>query len=206
MIGLLKNIVKYLLYLKLLTDLYHYLIFKLFGIKYSSFPLIYGRIVFICKGTLTLGSNVSINSGKQFNPIGGDTCTRFIVENKNAKLTIGNNVGISNSTIFCCNSIIIEDEVLIGGSCKIYDTDFHSVNASERIEPFTFNNHGLTIKTNPIIIKKRAWIGGHCIILKGVTIGTNSVVGAGSVVTKSIPDNEIWAGNPAKFLKKINTL
>lgn len=47
-------------------------------------------------------------------------------------------------------------------------------------------------------------IGACSIVLKGVTIGKNSVVGAGSVVTKSIPDNEVWAGNPAKFIRKVD--
>ena len=57
--------------------------------------------------------------------------------------------------------------------------------------------------SKPIIINKGVFIGAHSIILKGVTIGNSSVVGAGSVVTKSIPEKEIWAGNPAKFIKKI---
>ena len=57
--------------------------------------------------------------------------------------------------------------------------------------------------TIPVVIKDGAFIGAHCIILKGVSIGEKSVVGAGSVVTKSIPDGEIWAGNPAKFIRRI---
>ena len=57
--------------------------------------------------------------------------------------------------------------------------------------------------TSPVIIKDGAFIGAHSIILKGVIIGEKSIVGAGSVVTKSIPDGEIWAGNPAKFIRKI---
>lgn len=55
----------------------------------------------------------------------------------------------------------------------------------------------------PVIIEDNAFIGARSIILKGVTIGANSIIGAGSVVTKSIPANEIWAGNPAKFIRKI---
>ena len=55
-----------------------------------------------------------------------------------------------------------------------------------------------------VIVEHDAFIGGGCIILKGVTIGAEAVVGAGSVVTKSIPPKEIWAGNPARFIKKIN--
>lgn len=54
-----------------------------------------------------------------------------------------------------------------------------------------------------IIIKSGAWIASGAIVLGGVTIGENSVVGAGSVVNKDIPDNELWAGNPATFRKKI---
>jgi acetyltransferase-like isoleucine patch superfamily enzyme len=59
-----------------------------------------------------------------------------------------------------------------------------------------------TIKKAPVHIKKGAFVGAHCLILKGVTIGENSIVGAGSVVTKDIPDHEIWGGNPARLLRK----
>ena len=55
----------------------------------------------------------------------------------------------------------------------------------------------------PVAICDNAFIGAKSIILKGVTIGENSVIGAGSVVTKSVPANQIWAGNPAKFIREI---
>ena len=78
------------------------------------------------------------------------------------------------------------------------DTDFHSLDFKKRIcIPDT------DIKTGSIVIKKGAFIGSHSIILKNVTIGENSIIGAGSVVTRDIPANEIWAGNPVKFIKKI---
>lgn len=59
------------------------------------------------------------------------------------------------------------------------------------------------MKTAPIKIKKGAFIGANSIILKGVEIGENSVIGAGSVVTQNVPDKEIWAGNPARFISYI---
>lgn len=150
------------------------------------------------RGIFNLGKNVRINSRISANPIGGDKRCYFVVA-KDAVLTIGNGVAISNTSINCYNSITIMDNVMIGGSCKIYDTDFHSLDQYERVTDDRTN-----IKTKPIIIKENAFIGGHSIILKGVEIGENSIVGAGSVVTRNIPDNEIWAGNPAKFIKKIN--
>ena len=61
------------------------------------------------------------------------------------------------------------------------------------------------ILTRPVVIRDGAFIGAHSIILKGVTVGEKSVVGAGSVVTRSIPDGEIWAGNPARFIRKLDT-
>lgn len=55
----------------------------------------------------------------------------------------------------------------------------------------------------PVVIGNDVFIGVKCIILKGVTIGDGAIIGAGSVVTKSIPANQIWAGNPAKYIREI---
>lgn len=161
-----------------------------------------GRIYLRNHGTLFIGANLRINSGRDYNVIGGDTRTNILVGEK-ASLHIGNNVAISNTTIVCKDSIIIEDNVLIGGGCKIYDTDFHSLNYEERVKPYltNFSQKDMKVHSSPIIIRKGAWIGGHCIILKGVVVGENAVIGAGSVVTKSVKDNEIWGGNPARFIK-----
>lgn len=115
------------------------------------------------------------------------------------RLVIENNVGISNSAIICHEGIYIGEYTFIGGSCKIYDTDFHSLTLNERVK-----SKDLGTKTKPIRINSGAFIGAHSIILKGVSIGQNSVIGAGSVVSKNIPPNEVWAGNPAKFIKKLN--
>lgn len=151
----------------------------------------------IMTGDITIGSNCRINSGMSYNPIGGDGKTMFLTYG--GKIKIGNNVGISNTTIVSKALISIGNNVRIGGSCKIYDTDFHSVALAERLDE---EDRGVVSK--PVIINEGAFIGAHSIILKGVIIGKEAVVGAGSVVTKSIPDKEIWAGNPARFVKQID--
>lgn len=107
-------------------------------------------------------------------------------------------MGISNSTIVCWRRIEIGDFVNIGGDCKIWDTDFHSTDPVSRVHKDNVN-----VKTQDIKICDYAFIGGGSIILKGVIIGRNSVIAAGSVVTKSIPDNEIWGGNPASFIRRL---
>lgn len=198
-----KDFIRSLLLNKWLNNIYNRLVFRINRIDYSEFPQINGRIRIVCIGKIRIGEKNQFNSGSFYNPIGGDTILRLIVPTENSFLSIGNNVGISNSTIVCHDSVIIEDNVLIGGNCKIYDTDFHSIQTNDRLQAFNDISFDANAKTAPIQIKKGAWIGGHCIILKGVTIGVNSVIGAGSVVSKDIPDNEIWGGNPIKFIRQL---
>lgn len=151
------------------------------------------------KGKLSIGENFMMHSGKFYNMIGRQQQCYFIVE-RHGVVTIGKNVGISCTAIVCHNKIIIGDNVRIGGGSVIYDTDFHSIYIDERLaNPENIN----LVKTAPVIINDGAFIGAHTIVLKGVSIGSNSVIGAGSVVTKSIPDNEVWAGNPARFVKSL---
>jgi len=159
--------------------------------------LIRGLIWLDNKGTFQIGKRLVINSNLKANPIGGDG-RMFIIVKKSGCLIIGNNVGISNSTIVCWSKITIEDNVNIGGGCRIYDTDFHSVYFEDRIM-----NGDICIKTLPVVIKNGAWLGAGVIVLKGVNIGERSVVAAGAVVTKNIPSGELWGGNPARFIRKL---
>lgn len=150
-------------------------------------------------GKCIIGNNFSMNNGLRFNPIGfPQPCTIYVGEN--AKLRIGNNVGISQTSIICHKEIEIQDNVKIGGGTKVFDTDFHSINYLSRRN---FKEDMNAKKMVKVTIGHDAFIGAGCIILKGVTIGACSVVGAGSVVTKNVPSGEIWAGNPAKFIRKI---
>lgn len=112
-------------------------------------------------------------------------------------IVIGRKAAISNCHLIASDKIIIGDEVYIGGGVRIYDNDFHSSNALERI------NRPDVIPSKAVRIMPRSFIGGHTLILKGVTIGECAVVGAGSVVTRDIGPYEVWAGNPAKLIKKL---
>ena len=106
---------------------------------------------------------------------------------------IGKNVFINFDCVFLdLGGITIEDGVLIAPKVSLL-TEGHSISPSER--------HGLVPRS--IHIKKNAWIGANATILQGVTIGENSVVAAGSVVSKDVPDNVVVGGTPAKIIKKI---
>ena len=158
-------------------------------------PVIHGRLKIYGHGKIVLGEGVTINSSASSNPIGGDCRTIFSIV-PGAVLTIGNRVGISNSAIVCHNSITLGDDVVIGGNVKIYDTDFHRL--SEGCRELDDRK---AARKGAVVIRDRAFIGAHSIVLKGVTIGEGAVIGAGSVVTKDVPAGEVWAGNPAAKIK-----
>jgi acetyltransferase-like isoleucine patch superfamily enzyme len=147
------------------------------------------------RGKMTIGNNLQIFSGNNYNVIGRQQKTIFWVE---GELIIGNNVGMSSTAIICNHQIIIGNNVTIGGNTVIYDSDFHNLDPDLRMDK---NNDKSSSLKKTVLIEDNVFIGAHSTILKGVTIGKNSIIGACSVITKSIPSNEIWAGNPAKVLK-----
>lgn len=159
----------------------------------------YGRChIRVAKGgRMNIGNNFLCQSGS-FACIDCQNESKLQVEEKGF-LQIGNNVGMSSVIIHCWNHIVIEDDVKIGAGCMIFDTNFHNTEPEIRCT----TDCRSTIATASVVIKDHAFIGTRCIISKGVCIGRNSIVAAGSVVVKSIPDNEVWGGNPAQFIKKI---
>jgi acetyltransferase-like isoleucine patch superfamily enzyme len=150
-------------------------------------------------GSIRIGDHCRIQSGFAGNPVGGG-CRMALWVGPGARLQIGNRVGLSNSTIVCQRSVSVEDDVFLGGDCKVYDTDFHSLLAGVRARP---GNPG--VRTAPVVIGRGAFVGGHSIVLKGVTIGEEAVVGAGSVVRAAVPARQVWAGNPAVHLRDLET-
>lgn len=175
--------------------------FKLNGVQFNNDFKASGipRINVNLKGEFSIGKGFIINSGKHYNVIGRQQPCYFIV-GPGATLTIGDNVGMSSAAIICSNSVTIGNNIKMGGNTVIYDTDFHSLDTKLRTSiPEDKSN----VKTQPVIIHDNVFLGAHSTILKGVTIGKNSIIGAGSVIAKDVPENQIWAGNPARFIRNI---
>lgn len=173
----------------------------IFAIQHVKFPLgfkIRGKINLVNRGKVDIGKNCVFNGANKYNPIGFAGACNIVAE-RGAIIHIGNNLGMSSSTIYSRCSVTIGNNVLLGGGVKIYDTDFHSLDYTLRGTSQDKNN----TQSSPVVIEDHVFIGAGTIVLKGVHIGARSIIGAGSVVTKSIPEGEIWAGNPAKFIKKI---
>lgn len=110
-------------------------------------------------------------------------------------ISIGSNCYINyNCVVLDCANVTIGDNVLIGPNCGIY-TAIHPLESEARLQ-------GLET-AKPITIKNGVWLGGNVTILPGVTIGEKSVIGAGSVVTKDIPDHVLAYGNPCRVIKTL---
>lgn len=121
-----------------------------------------------------------------------------------SKISIGANVIIRPGTFLFADpsagggKIVIEDKVLIGPGVHVYTNNHEFNNVSL---PIYDQGYPTPTEDDSVTLKKGCWIGAGTIILPGVTIGVNAVVGAGSVVTKDVPDFTIAAGNPAKILR-----
>ncbi len=151
---------------------------------------------------LTIGEN-SLISGS------------FIFEIKTGKITIGSRTFIGGGTFICIDEIQIGDDVMFSWGCTVADNNSHSHIWAERKNDVLDWKKGIdenklgfykdweNVKYAKIIIKNKAWIGFNSIILKGITIGEGAIIGAGSVVTRDVPDWTIVAGNPAKIIREI---
>lgn len=182
----------------ILSQLWNGIFFRMSGVKLGKNAVLRGRIGIYNKGQMVIGDYFNCDGGCMVNTIGKNV-NSFLATDARGVLQIGNHVGISSTTVKATNKVIIEDYVMIGADSVVIDTDSHPINPDQRhsATPSEFTN------SRPIIIHKNAFIGARCYICKGVEIGENAVIGACSVVTKNIPAGEIWAGNPAHFIRKV---
>lgn len=172
-----------------LTTLMGYSQAFLSGAKIGKNLRFYGRL-YIQKsssGQLEIGDKCIFRSTYTSNLIGiNRPC--ILTVNAKAKLSIGRNCGLSGTVIGCFDSITLEEGVRCGANTLITDSDWHLSDPRSSAP-------------QPIYIEKNVWLGVNVIVMKGVHIGENSIVGAGSIVTKNIPSNVVAAGNPCKVIK-----
>lgn len=141
------------------------------------------------------GSGTWINNYSVSNLFGLYQRTIFYATN-NGNITIGEACGISGASFCAMKDITIGDRVQIGANTKVIDNDLHSLDPIER----ELDKRG-NIRVAPVKIGNDCFIGANCIVLKGTILGDRCIVGAGSVVHGTFPDNVIIAGNPAKIIK-----
>lgn len=170
---------------------------NLYGVEHGKHCVIHGKLYInlFPSASLKIGDDFYFSSGWGITAL----CSNrrgMLYATWDANITIGNNVGMSSTVLWCHKKIVIGNNVKIGGNCILIDTDAHDINYINRRRPATDSG-----ATSPIIIEDDAFIGTNCIILKGVTIGARSIIAAGSIVTKSIPADCIAGGNPAKVIK-----
>lgn len=141
--------------------------------------------------------------------------SRFSFLRSNAKIQIGNRCQLGNSHFIAAEKIEVGDDVIMAWGCTIMDTDSHSPISRERSrdvaqclsdyrnnpDNFIQNKDWSQVRSTPIRLGNKCWIGFDVAILKGVTVGEGAIIGARSVVTHDIPPYTVAAGNPARPIK-----
>jgi acetyltransferase-like isoleucine patch superfamily enzyme len=148
--------------------------------------------------SLEIGRGVTINSKNLYYHTSMHSKCKFIANNKNSKIIIGDNTRIHGSCLHAKERITVGKNVLIAGNCQIIDNNGHSLYQTNLLDRINTKS-----KSKPIVIEDGVWIGIGSIILPGVTIGAGSVVSAGSVVNNNVPKNVLVAGNPAIIIKNL---
>jgi len=145
-------------------------------------------------GTIRIGDNVTLRSRSRGSHSTLYAPTRLITDTRpDATIEIGDHTRINGACIHATERISIGSHCLIAPNVTILDSDGHGLQPDERrlANPVSA----------PVVIGNNVWIGISVIVLKGVRIGENSVVAAGSVVVHDVPPNSVVAGNPARVVK-----
>jgi UDP-3-O-[3-hydroxymyristoyl] glucosamine N-acyltransferase len=172
------------------------------GVKFApSVDFLGMPIISMAKGSaIEIGLKTSLCSSSYYTALGVNHPVILRTLSEGATIKIGEETGLSGTTICAAVSVSIGNQCLIGANVTITDTDFHPIKPQNR----RHNSNPADIGALPVTISDNVFIGAGSIILKGVSIGKNSVIGAGTVVTKDVPENVIVAGNPAKNLRRLD--
>jgi acetyltransferase-like isoleucine patch superfamily enzyme len=171
----------------------------LLGVEYGEGVTFFGSpIVSRMPGTtIKIGSYVQLCSWSWFTALGVNHPVVLRTLEVGALIEIGDHVGISGGSICAAKSVSIGSYTMFGANVTVADTDFHPLKAENR----RYSNEG--VNAAPVVVGRNVFVGTGSIILKGVHIGDNCIIGAGAVVTHSIPANTIAAGNPCKVIRSL---
>lgn len=169
-------------------------IYRLLGIKLGKGIRFYGKPKFYrTQGSeILVGNDCRFRSHSFSNLIGVNHPCIIATHSSHAKLVIGNSCGFSGTTIGCFSQITLGNNVRCGANTLITDSDWHQ-------------DDSRVSGPKPVIIEDNVWLGYGVLVMKGVSIGANSIIGAGSVVVSDIPANVIAAGNPCKVIREIRS-
>jgi acetyltransferase-like isoleucine patch superfamily enzyme len=147
---------------------------------------------------MRFGPGFSLRSALQSNPLGPNHPVILCTWQPGAVLEIGADFAMTGGAICAARCIRIGERVTVGANCTIIDTDFHPLDpAGRRLRP-------AEARSAPVTIEDDVFVGMNCLVLKGVTLGRGSVVGAGSVVARDVPPGAIAAGNPARVVREVD--
>lgn len=146
---------------------------------------------------IVLGDGLSLRSWPRTNPLVPHHPVVFATRKPGAVIEVGDDCGFSGTVLVADERITVGEWVQIGSNVTVADTDFHPLRPEVRREDF---NAGTAA---PIVIEDDVFVGMNSLILKGVTVGTGSVVGAGSVVSQDVPPGTVVAGNPATVVAEL---
>lgn len=175
------------------------LLFALQGISWGARWRILGRPIIQRYGRsrIELGDGVVLRSWKASNPLVPHHPVVLATRSEEAVIKVGEDCGFTGTTIVAAERIEIGNRVQVGANSTIVDTDFHPLTPEGRLKDMANGRH------RRVIIHDDVFIGMNSLILKGVEIGKGSVIGAGSVVVRSVPPRTIVAGNPARVIRKL---
>ncbi|MFN2463774.1 MAG: acyltransferase [Candidatus Dormibacteria bacterium] len=149
----------------------------------------------LCNHRLRLGGPGRIRIGGGCNAWANAEANVLLTFSPGALIEIGNNVRLNGAGLQAASAITVGDDCILG-SCTIVDTDHHAVGVDRR-------RPGASAATAPIRIGRNVWIAGMAAVLKGVTIGDDSVVAFGAVVAGDVPAGVVVAGNPARVVRNL---
>ena len=174
--------------------------FAMAGVRWQSGTKTYGLPIIQRhrESRIVIGRNMSLRSTVRSNPLGPNHPCILSTRVAQAVLTIGDDFGMTGGSVICEERVTIGNRVWVGCNAIITDTDFHPLDPEHR------RTHPVDGKTAPVVIEDDVFIGMNVLVLKGITLGTGCVIGAGSVVTNDVPAGMIVAGNPAKVIRTID--